>query len=105
MKIIVHTTKAKTLYGAINSKIEEELKTWEIVNISGNEIVYTHTPEQWRGKALVYPLAHKDGLELEITWWKDCEPDEATKGYILGRFTEILMVHFRNLFDYLEIRG
>ena len=105
MKIIVHTTKAKTLYDAINTKIEKkELKTWEIKRNSKKEILYNHTPDQWSDAALVKPLNHKDGLELRISWWDDNEPDEATKGYILGRFTEILMVHFRDLFEYLETK-
>ncbi|AZA95637.1 hypothetical protein [Chryseobacterium shandongense] len=105
MTIIVHTKNAKSLLDAINNKIEkEELKTWEIRKNSKDQILYNHTPEQWSNTALFKPLNHEKGLELRINWWTGKEPDEATKGYILGRFTEILMVHFRKYFDFLETR-
>lgn len=105
MKIIVHTKSAKSLFDAINNKIEKkELKTWEIVKNAKNQKLYNHTPEQWSNTALIKPLQHEKGLELGINWWVGKEPDEATKGYILGRFTEILMVHFRKYFDFLETR-
>lgn len=50
------------------------------------------------------PYIYEDWVEFDIRWWNDNEPDEATKGYILGRFIEILMVHFRNNFTRLEIK-
>jgi len=105
MNIIVHTKNPKTLFNAINNKIEKkELKTWEIRENTRDQVLYNHTPEQWSNAALVKPLNHEKGLELRIAWWDENEPEEAIKGYILGRFTEILMVHFRNYFDFLETR-
>lgn len=105
MKIIAYTTKAKKLYEEINSKIEEKkLKTWEIKKNTKNEILYNHIPEQWNDIVLMKPIVYEDRLELIVKWWDENEPDETTKGYILGRFTEILMVHFRNIFDYLETK-
>lgn len=105
MKIIAYTTKAKMLYEEINSKIErKELKTWEIKKNTKKEILYNHIPEQWNDIVLMKPLVYKDRLELIVRWWDENEPDETKKGYILGRFTEILMVHFRNNFDYLETK-
>lgn len=46
----------------------------------------------------------KDGkLIFTITWWKKKgDPGDATKGYITGRFTEILLVHFKNYFTQLQ---
>lgn len=105
MKIIVHTTKAKKLYDAINSKMnKKELHTWEIKRNNNNDILYNHTPDQWSDKALIKPIFHNEKLELIINWWKGNVPDEKTKGYIIGRFTEILMVHFRDLFECLEVK-
>ena len=37
-------------------------------------------------------------------WWNDDEPEETTKGYVLGRFVEILMVHFKDKFTHLKIK-
>ncbi len=105
MKIIVHTQNAETLFNSIRSKIEKkELKTWEIKKNTKDEILYNHTPEQWSNAVLIKPLSHEKGLEMKVLWWDDNEPNEAIKGYVLGRFTEILMVHFRQLFDVLETR-
>ena len=105
MRIIVHTKNANTLFNSINSKIDnKELKTWEIKKNNKGEILYNHTPEQWSDAALIKPLNHEKGLELRVSWWDNNQPDEAIKGYILGRFTEILMVHFRKLFDVLETK-
>lgn len=104
MKIFAYTADPKALYDAINYKIEKEkLKTWEIKLDSEKDIHYNHTPDQWSDRALIKPILQKDYLEFKITWWKNNKPEKDTKGYYLGRFTEILMVHFRDLFDSLKI--
>ena len=106
MTIIIYTKSPQSLYKAINSKINnDELKTWEILKDSQDKLYYNHTPEQWTNKVLLKPLNHTDGLQLTIKYWENNkEPDDATKGYILGRFTEILMVHFRNYFEKIELQ-
>lgn len=104
MNIIAHTTKAQELISRIKTKIDkQEIKTWEIKK-SDSDIVYNHNPEQWSDKALIRPENHNKGLLFEIVWWdKNGEPEVEIKGYIIGRFTEMLMVHFRDQFEYLEI--
>ena len=106
MKIITYTKNPKTLKSAIDKKInDKELKTWVIVKNDKNEILYSHIPEQWKEKAMPKPYIYADRIEFIIRWWnKNEEPDEGTKGYILGRFIEILMVHFRNQFTHIEIK-
>lgn len=50
------------------------------------------------------PYVYDDRIEFVMNWWnKNGEPDEEIKGYILGRFVEILMVHFRSQFTYMKI--
>lgn len=106
MTIIIHTKNVQGLYNSINQKINSgELRTWEIKKDSNKDVLYNHSPEQWSDKVLLKPTNHPDGLQLKINWWKNSsEPDEQTKGYILGRFTEILMVHFRDLFNKVELK-
>ncbi|SDF60897.1 hypothetical protein [Chitinophaga filiformis] len=108
MEIIIHTKsgKANPLYESINKKIDDKvLKTWEIRKDSDSNTHYNHVPDQWSDRAMLKPYADPNGLKLVISWWsKKDEPDEATKGYIIGRFTEILMAHFRDQFIHLEIR-
>jgi len=105
MKIITYTSNSTALKNAINKKInDKELKTWEIVRNNKNEILYSHIPEQWKEKAMLKPCVYDDRVEFVINWWnKKGEPDEETKGYILGRFVEILMVHFKSQFIHLKI--
>lgn len=104
MKIIVYTKNAKTLLNKISTKIiDKELKTWEIVKNSENNNLFSHTPDQWKEKAMLKPEIKKENLELILSWWKGKEPEERVKGYILGRFIEVLVVHFRKEFDNIKI--
>ena len=51
------------------------------------------------------PYIYDNRTKFKIRWWnRNGELDEATKGYIIGRFTEILMVHLRKQFTHLEIK-
>ena len=106
MKIIAFTDQSTVLKNAIDKKINaNELETWEIVKNNKNEVLYSHSPEQWKERAMLKPNIYDNRIEFVITWWtQNEEPDEATKGYILGRFVEILVVHFRRKFTHLEIK-
>jgi|688.fasta_scaffold1061102_2 hypothetical protein len=105
MKIIAYTDNPTALKNGIDKKINDnELKTWQIEKSDKKEVLYSHTPEQWNEKAMPKPKVFTNKLEFDIKWWDNKEPDEATKGCILGRFVEILMVHFRDNFTHLEIK-
>jgi hypothetical protein len=105
MTITTYTKNPKQLINSISKKItDNDLKTWDIVEDSEGEILYTHTPAQWNETAMPKPYIETDHVCFKIIWWENEEPDEATKGYIIGRFTEILMVHFREQFTHLEIK-
>lgn len=105
MQIIIHTKDGDALFNSINAKIKKgELKTWEIKLNKENHVLYNHSPEQWSEKVLLQPKDHANGLKIVTTYWsKNTAPDEATKGYIIGRFVEILMVHFKSHFSKLEV--
>lgn len=105
MKIIVHTKSPSILIASIKKDINDgELKTWEIKKDNKGETLFNHIPPQWSDKALLKPSILDEKLILSINWWKGYEPEDNIKGYILGRFIEILMVHYREEFDFLEIR-
>lgn len=105
MEIIVHTKSPSILIASIKKDINDgELKTWEIKKNNKGEILFNHIPDQWSDKALLKPYTSDEKLTLKIAWWSGNEPEENIKGYILGRFIEILMVHFRKKIDFLEIR-
>lgn len=105
MTIKTYTDNPGDLNKRINKKINDgDLKTWNIVKNDKGETLYTHTPDQWNEKAMPKPSIKSDHIAFEIRWWNKNEPDHATKGYITGRFIEILIVHFREHFTYLEIK-
>lgn len=104
MEITVYTKNAKNLLSKISQKItDDELKTWDIVKDADKNDLFSHTPEQWKEKAMLKPKINVDNLKLSICWWTGKELEERVKGYILGRFIEVLMVHFRKEFDNIKI--
>lgn len=105
MKITAVTDKPHSLLNAINKAMkDEDLKTWKIVLNGKKETLYSHTPEQWNEKAMLKPAVNESSVTFNMSWWvKSGEPDEATKGYIVGRFVEILMVHFSSNFEHLVV--
>lgn len=103
MKIEAITKNPLTLLSAIKKAIKDnELKTWVITKSTKDEELFTHSPDQWVDKALIRPVLSTGKLTFEITGWNSKLPDEATKGYYAGRFTEVLSVHFAGYFDHLE---
>lgn len=104
MEITVYTKNAKNLISKISKKItDNELKTWDIVQDNKNNELFSHTPDQWKEKAMLKHNICAENIKFIICWWEGEEPEEKVKGYILGRFIEALMVHFRNEFDNIKI--
>ena len=103
MKIEAYSNNPKALLNAIEKGIQDEdLKTWTIVKDANDAQYFTHLPEQWFKKVIIKPTVHDDRVTFLMTYFVKNMPDEATKGYYLGRFTEVLMVHYNHLFSKLE---
>lgn len=104
MRIDAVTKNPSQLLQAIQKAIKDDtLKTWVAREDDKKNILYTHVPEQWVDKALIQPTAGTNKASFTINWWASKgEPSQEIKGYYIGRFTEILLVHFRNYFDRLE---
>jgi len=104
MNIKLFTESSEALTNAIlNTVNDETIKTWEIKKDQNGAKFLTHKPEQWINKALFGFKSETDKLVLFLTWWKDNEPTEYVKGYYVGRMTEILLVHFSEMYDKFEI--
>lgn len=105
MKIKINTKDPDKLLKSIKTRLESsDSKTWEIKLNSKKEILYNHSPTQWSDKVLLKPIKIEAGLLVETRYWDTKPvPDEETKGYIVGRFVEILMVHFRKEFEKMEV--
>ncbi len=103
MKIVIPTQAGEALKNKIIKFVEDEnLKTW-VVRSSGGTKYLTHKPEQWYDLALIGFTVATNQLEAYVTWWKGKEPGEDVKGYYLGRFVEILLVHFKSEYKNLTI--
>lgn len=105
MKIKAITEKPQNLINAIEKAFNnDELKSWEKVPNNQKQILYSHIPDQWTDKALISPEIFDDYVLFQVAWWADNgEPEESIKGYIVGRFMEILHVHFETKFDCLIV--
>lgn len=105
MKIEALTASPDQLVAAIDKVMAEGgLETWKIVKSQHHAIFYTHTPDQWNEKALISRLVGQDRVVFAITFWKGlAQPTMADKGVYFGRFTEVLLVHFRDYFSKLEV--
>jgi hypothetical protein len=104
MEINALTDSPQSLINAINKAINDKsLKTWEVKKNDKGEILYSHSPEQWSEKAMLKPIIHANKVQFIMAWWTSSStPGDDVKGYILGRFTEILVVHFKEHFSKLE---
>lgn len=104
MEIRAITNSSEALLRALNKAVKDEtIKTWVMVKAAGGESFLTHKPEQWYNKALLDFQLTTKYLLIKITWYGNQEPREDIKGYYTGRFTEVLMVHFKDFFSHLEI--
>lgn len=104
MKIEALTNNGQQLIDAITKAMnDKDLKTWKAVKNKKKETLYAHTRPQWNEKALLKPQVKADRVTFTIRWWRENgKPPHALRGYITGRFTEILLVHFSHYFTKLE---
>lgn len=99
------TANPQELVEAINMEMKDgKLKTWERKFNAVNETIYNHNTEAWSDKVMIKPFVGKDRVSFRTTYWTGKEaPTDAQRGYVIGRFVELLMVHFNKRFSRLEI--
>ena len=105
MEIRLKTKNGELLISKIFSAVEnEEVRTWIVRKDKDNNKYLTHKPEQWYDKVLFAFNATTEDVIISIRWWKNYEePNEETKGYYIGRLTELLLVNFKNYYTAFEI--
>lgn len=103
MNFTVYTNKPLGLLAAIKKAIDDNhIKTWEYDNVGD----FTHTPEQFYENAWLRPDTTQPGeLGLKLVWPQNVTQDHKNKfGPIyFGRFSEMLLGHFRSLFTKIEL--
>ena len=108
MQIIARTKTPEVLIEEIEKAITEgDLKTWAKKKTTENGFVFYHnTPNgQWE-EVIILPMANTkdEKVTFSVTSWKGKpDPEFEKQGYVLGRFVEILVVHFKNSFTTLII--
>ena len=104
MKIKIPTKSASALKKKIFDAVEDEtLKTWVLRRSQEGYIYLTHKPEQWYDKAILSFITTDNALEIHVTHWTGIQQDLAVDGYYLGRFIEVLLVHFSADYQYFEV--
>jgi hypothetical protein len=93
MSLVVETSEAKALLAAIKNYIDEgHIKTWEY-DEDGD---FTHTAEQWKKKAWLRPSVEQGRLSFELLKANNVPLTNTIYGIYHGRFTEMLLTHFRD---------
>lgn len=108
-----------TIFGCFKKKDEDgnrvkmdpqggAIDTWDITSTDKDVEVLIHTTQQWEEKGCLSLIASKnnDYVLVKFYYWssfkeKDRNGDE--ENYYLGRFTELVLVHFYSLMDKVEI--
>ncbi len=91
-------------------EFEREIDTWKIEIVNKNRDVLVHNTDQWKEKGNLHlDIDEQDNSKIicvTFHYWKKCPKEERSKDdekYILGRFTELILVHFGNQVNSIEI--
>lgn len=104
MALIVNTSSPNELQKELTEKIiNSKIDTWEF-DEDGD---FTHSPEQWRYKAWihepVYSKKNKNQLIFGIIGNKEVTMTKSLYAVYHGRFAEMLLSHFDEIIDNIEI--
>lgn len=84
------------------------IDTWDTKTADDGEEVMIHTTQQWDKKGCLSLTPGKDNnfIKVKFYYWSSFKEDERTgdeNKYYLGRFTELVLVHFYHQIDKVEI--
>ena len=113
MNYIIHTPSAVRLKKEILESVSNNadangktIATWHCVETEANDRVLVHTTDQWEEKGYITLKQNKSHNELKVRfhYWDSCEDrSNDDDRYMLGRFTELLLVHFSYFIDKIVI--
>ena len=109
MNYTIHTPSAvrlkKEILDCVTKKSDENGKgitTWQCVDTDGGESVLVHTTDQWAEKGCI-ALKQDPGsniLQVRFFYWDSCDDrSNDDDRYMLGQFTELLLMHFWYFID------
>ena len=84
------------------------IDTWDYKKADDNEEVLIHTTQQWDKKGCLSMTASKDNdfIQVIFHYWRKFKKEERSGDedkYYLGRFTELILVHFYHQIENVEI--
>ena len=113
MNYIIHTPSAARLKKEILDRVSEKLDangkgivTWQVAETDGCEKVLVHTTDQWaeKGCIVLKQVSGRNELQVRFHYWDSWEErNNEDDKMILGRFTELLLVHFSYFVDKIVI--
>lgn len=97
----------KEIFGSALTDADNTAVTpWQCVKTETNDRALVYTPDRWAEKGCITlkeNLPHNE-LRVRFCYWDSCEertPDD--ERFMLGRFTEHLLVHFSYFVDRVVI--
>ena len=113
MNYIIHTPSATRLKQEILKRVEEKadangngIVTWKIADTDAHEKVLVHTADQWaeKGGIVLKQVSGRNELQVRFCYWESCEVrDNDDDRIMLGRFTELILLHFSYFIDKIVI--
>lgn len=113
MNYIIHTPSATRLKQEILKRVEEKadangkgIVTWQVAETDDGAKVLVHTADQWaeKGGIVLKQVPVRNELQVRFYYWDSCEDrDNDDDRIMLGRFTELLLVHFSYFIDKIVI--
>lgn len=103
MAVHFKTEKPKELLAAFDARIaqtepKDKITTWKRI-VSNDVAYYTHTSDNWRGKAYLLPVVENGQLAFNIIRPADQNISTTVYGYYHGHLTETFLNHFDNTFS------
>lgn len=115
MSYKIHTKDATAAIAEILKQVKadkdknnKKIGTWSVKIISKGEELLVHTTEQWEKKGCI-ELSSNDSNDIvfvKFYYWDSFKKEDRSGDegkYYLGRFTELLLVHFEGLYSKIEI--
>ena len=113
MNYIIFTPSAAKLKKEILDRVSEKIDsngkgiaTWQCVETGTGERVLVHTTDQWaeKGCIVIQQVPGCNQLQIRFHYWDSCEDrsDDNDK-IMLGRFTELILIHFSYYIDKIVI--
>lgn len=109
MNIIIYSDNVNNLNSNFADKIDNDLKTWTAKSDINNFRIYYHSTksQQWEDGLYLKPFIDTDKgtLTIEITKIDGIPLKFKSEfGYLIGRFTQILIVHLSDYYSKIEIK-